>query len=53
MTHCREQGPLSVTALSEEELELVSALRQRVREVARHAAKRGVRLMIDAEHTYF
>jgi hypothetical protein len=40
-------------ALNEEEVDLVEAMMGRVRRLAAAAAAAGVRLMVDAEHTYF
>lgn len=40
-------------ALSEGEVELADAMIGRVQRLAEVAAARGVRLMVDAEHTYF
>ena len=49
----RQQGPFSEAALSSEELELLDAMTHRVDVLAEAAAERGVRLLIDAEHSYF
>jgi proline dehydrogenase len=40
-------------ALSEGEVDLSDAMLARVGALAEAAAARGVRLMVDAEHTYF
>lgn len=40
-------------ALTREEVQLADALLGRVEQLAAAASKQGVRLMIDAEHTYF
>lgn len=40
-------------ALTEEEVQLADALLGRVGKLAAAASEKGVRLMIDAEHTYF
>ena len=39
--------------LEEEELTLFAAMRERLRELVHEAAKADVRVMVDAEHTYF
>lgn len=52
-SHCRQQGPLANSVLNEEEVRLMKAMRRRVDELASLAQSLGVRLMIDAEHTYF
>ena len=39
--------------LEEEELQLFAAMRERLRELVHEAAKADVRVMVDAEHTYF
>lgn len=44
---------LCAAALTREEVGLVEALLGRVAKLAAAAAEKGVRLMIDAEHTYF
>lgn len=50
-------GPLNdqllSVSLTEEEVALVEAMMGRVRRLAAAAAAAGVRLMVDAEHTYF
>ncbi len=53
ITRCRAPGPLSEAALTKEEYSLVEALSTRLRKLADAAAARNVRLMVDAEHTYF
>ncbi|BDA48708.1 Proline dehydrogenase 1, mitochondrial [Coccomyxa sp. Obi] len=50
---CKAPGPLSFTALSEEELRLLNNLMGRLYQLAEAAAAAGVRLMVDAEHSYF
>lgn len=52
-THCREKGPLSQAVLDPEELALFARMKERVDTLASLARRLGVRLMIDAEHTYF
>ncbi len=52
--HCKDKsGPLSKTALTSEEIQLVRNMRTRVGKLADLASTLGVRLMIDAEHSYF
>ena len=52
--HCKDtSGPLSQSVLTSEEIKLVKSMRTRVDKLADMAAKLGVRLMIDAEHSYF
>lgn len=51
--HCTVKGPLFQATLTEEERELLKAMKERVHILAKEAEKSGVRLMIDAEHTYF
>jgi proline dehydrogenase len=51
--HCRSAGPLASATLSEEEKKLVKRMRQRTESLAALAESLGVRIMIDAEHTYF
>ena len=46
-------GDLSAKALDEEEVEAMEAMISRLEEIAGFAAERKVRLMIDAEQTYF
>jgi proline dehydrogenase len=52
-------GPDSLAAdvvsvsLTEEEVALVEAMMKRMARLAEAAAAQGVRLMVDAEHTYF
>lgn len=54
LTHqCRETGPLKNAALSEQEMELMRAMQLRLEMLAGRAATLGVRLMIDAEQSYF
>ncbi|KAK9799009.1 hypothetical protein WJX73_003308 [Symbiochloris irregularis] len=50
---CKHKGPLAQSALSDEELELFDAMMSRLFKCAEVADKAGVRLMIDAEHSYF
>lgn len=52
--HCKNTtGPLSMSILDEEEMVLLNRMRERVDKLASLADKLGVRLMIDAEHSYF
>jgi proline dehydrogenase len=50
---CKESGPLSQATLDEEEMELVRKMLERAEYLCELAHSLGVRLMIDAEHTYF
>ena len=50
---CREAGPFAAAALTEEEGALADAMLDRLDGLAALAAARGVRVMVDAEHTYF
>lgn len=50
---CRAPGPLYLSSLSEDELKLLDNMMNRLYNIAEVAAKRGVRLMVDAEHSYF
>jgi proline dehydrogenase len=50
---CREEGPFSRAALTPEELQLLDNMIKRVNTLAEHAAASGVRLLVDAEHSYF
>uniref|UniRef100_A0A7S3L645 Proline dehydrogenase n=1 Tax=Amphora coffeiformis TaxID=265554 RepID=A0A7S3L645_9STRA len=50
---CREQGPLSMAAPTEEELELIENMYNRGYALAEEAAKYGTRLLIDAEQVRF
>lgn len=52
-SRCREQGPFARAALTPEELKLLDNMHGRVNTLAEAAAEAGVRLMIDAEHSYF
>lgn len=51
--HCRESGPLSAAVLDEHERKLMGSMRKRLDDLVSLASSLGVRLMIDAEHTYF
>ncbi|GAB4819231.1 hypothetical protein N2152v2_006277 [Parachlorella kessleri] len=50
---CRSEGPFSRAALNDEEEQLLRNMMRRVETLADIAAEGKVRLMIDAEHTYF
>lgn len=50
---CREQGPFSRAALTAEELRLLDAMMKRVHTLAEAAVSSNVRLLVDAEHSYF
>lgn len=52
-SHCSVQGPLFSSVLNEEERKLYARMRERTNHLAALARQMGVRLMIDAEHTYF
>ena len=51
--HCREPSLLSAAALSEEEVALMGAVKNRLFALACLATDCNVRLMVDAEQTYF
>lgn len=51
--HCRVPGPVSLTALTDRELQLLNNMINRLSKLAEVAAESGVRMMIDAEHSYF
>ena len=48
---CRHKGPLYAAALTQEEIELVDKMLERVGKLAEHAHREGVHMMIDAEWT--
>lgn len=50
---CRETGPLKRAILDENERVLFQQMRRRIFSLAEFAKSQNVRLMIDAEHTYF
>lgn len=51
--HCTVQGPLFQATLNAQERELLVNMKKRIYKLADLAQQLGVRLMIDAEHTYF
>ncbi|KDD76966.1 Proline dehydrogenase [Helicosporidium sp. ATCC 50920] len=51
--HCRESGPFVAAVLTQEEQHLLKAMIERVDTLAKAAGAHGVRLMVDAEHSYF
>ena len=51
--HCRSRGPFTRAALDEGEQALVARMIERVQGLAALADRLDVRLMIDAEHSYF
>lgn len=53
VAQCLEEGPLSRAAPTEEELVLMEAMMTRLETLAQAAQLAEVRLMIDAEQTYF
>ena len=50
---CRTQGPFAKAALTQEELRLLDNMMHRVDALAAAAVEHDVRLLIDAEHSYF
>ncbi|KAJ1445189.1 FAD-linked oxidoreductase-like protein [Pelagophyceae sp. CCMP2097] len=50
---CKEDGPLKKAALTEEELRKASNFSRRAHQLASNAATLNVRLMVDAEQTWF
>ena len=50
---CRSKGPLYHSALDRDECAALERMLARLDEIAQRAKSKGVRLMIDAEHTYF
>jgi proline dehydrogenase len=52
-SHCRVQAALAKATLTLEEREMVKRMRARVDRLASLAEELGVRVMIDAEHSYF
>jgi proline dehydrogenase len=51
--HCHDNEALVKASLDKNELILVKRMRERISELAQLAKSLNVRLMIDAEHTYF
>jgi len=50
---CRQPGPLSRASLDAEEVEALRRMLGRLDAIAACAKEQGVRLMVDAEHSYF
>lgn len=50
---CRAAGPLAKATLTEEERELLLDMRARVDRLAELASQLNVKIMVDAEHSYF
>lgn len=50
---CRQPGPLSRASLDAEEMEALRRMLGRLDAIAACAKEQGVRLMVDAEHSYF
>mmetsp|Transcript_101267 Transcript_101267/g.198742 ORF Transcript_101267/g.198742 Transcript_101267/m.198742 type:complete len:534 (+) Transcript_101267:33-1634(+) len=50
---CRTKGPLANATLTEEERELLVNMRARINKLADLASELNVKMMIDAEHSYF
>mmetsp|Transcript_5158 Transcript_5158/g.12386 ORF Transcript_5158/g.12386 Transcript_5158/m.12386 type:complete len:584 (-) Transcript_5158:277-2028(-) len=50
---CKAKGPLAASQLEDGEMELLEAARRRAREISQEAKSHGVKLLVDAEHTYF
>jgi len=53
VARCRTRGPLYSSALDADEIAAFGAMMRRLDEIVGTAWELGVRLMIDAEHTYF
>jgi proline dehydrogenase len=53
VAQCREEGVLYQAALHDDELVLYHAMRRRLYELADVAKENGVRMMVDAEQSYF
>lgn len=51
--HCRTAGELTQSALTERELQLLHNMLGRLQQLAEVASECKVRMMIDAEHSYF
>eukprot|EP00600_Ochromonadales_sp_CCMP1393_P010437 CAMPEP_0174957234 /NCGR_PEP_ID=MMETSP0004_2-20121128/1963_1 /TAXON_ID=420556 /ORGANISM="Ochromonas sp., Strain CCMP1393" /LENGTH=430 /DNA_ID=CAMNT_0016205329 /DNA_START=293 /DNA_END=1585 /DNA_ORIENTATION=+ len=51
--HCINEGPLAKATLTEEERQLLADMRKRINLLADIADELDVKLMVDAEHTYF
>mmetsp|Transcript_37035 Transcript_37035/g.71429 ORF Transcript_37035/g.71429 Transcript_37035/m.71429 type:complete len:543 (+) Transcript_37035:20-1648(+) len=50
---CKEESPFGNACLDAEEEQLLDAMRTRLSSLVKIADELGVRLMVDAEHTYF
>ena len=50
---CKQNGPFTAASLNEEEISLIDSMINRVDTLVEIAHKLDVRLMIDAEHSYF
>ena len=53
ISSCRDVGPLALATPTEEEIELIDAMFERGRTLAKEAAESGTRLLIDAEQVRF
>lgn len=53
VAQCKEEGPLYRATPTEAELKLYRAMRQRLHTLAQAAQDNGVRMMVDAEQSYF
>jgi proline dehydrogenase len=53
ITKCKESGPLAQSILDAEEVELLKAMIRRLENLAKTAKENNVRLMVDAEQSYF
>jgi proline dehydrogenase len=51
--HCTEEGPLFASVLDDNEVQLLRNMKTRIYKLVDLASSLGVRLMIDAEHSYF
>lgn len=53
IANCKNDGPLKSAALTREELKLMQTMKARFHSVVMIAKEMKVRLMVDAEHSYF